>query len=106
LHLSKIRRLLEQARDVARCFGVGGNTSCNHRLLRCLRYDTEIKTSLYARHGIPEYWIIDLHGRQVRLFRSPKAGQYTDITSMAEPGNIAPVALPGVRVDLAHILEA
>jgi Uma2 family endonuclease len=70
-----------------------------------LRYDLQVKAPLYARHGIPEYWIIDLPGRQVRFFRSPEAGQYTVVTSSATPGVVAPVALPEVQIDLARVLD-
>lgn len=69
-----------------------------------LRYDLQIKASLYARHAIPEYWIVDLPGRQVRFFRSPDSGQYTDVTSTGAPGVVSPLALPEVRIDLAHVL--
>ncbi|MFL6601440.1 MAG: Uma2 family endonuclease [Steroidobacteraceae bacterium] len=70
-----------------------------------LRYDLQVKAPLYARHGIPEYWVIDLPGRQVRFFRSPQAGQYTDVTSSATPGVVAPAALPEVQIDLTHVLD-
>src|SRR6266702_2310872 len=65
-----------------------------------LRYDLQIKAPLYARHGVPEYWVIDLTGRQVRFFRSPESGQYADATSTGAPGLVAPVALPEVQIDL------
>jgi len=70
-----------------------------------LRYDLQVKAPLYARHGVPEYWIIDLQGRQVRFFRSPDAGQYADVTSTGTPGVVAPVALPDVKIDLTHVLD-
>jgi len=70
-----------------------------------LRYDLQTKAPLYARHGIPEYWIIDLSGRQVRFFRSPDSGQYTDVTSTASPGVVSLLALPEVQIDLAHVLD-
>jgi Uma2 family endonuclease len=70
-----------------------------------LRYDLQLKAPLYARHGIPEYWVIDLKGRQVRFFRSPESGQYADVTSTGTPGVVAPVALPEVQIDLTHVLD-
>jgi Uma2 family endonuclease len=70
-----------------------------------LRYDVQVKASLYARHGIPEYWIVDLPASQVRFFRSPDSGQYTDITSTEAPGVVSPVALPGIHIDLADVLS-
>jgi Uma2 family endonuclease len=69
-----------------------------------LRYDSQVKAALYARYRIPEYWIIDLPGRQVRFFRSPDLGLYTDI-STATPGVVSPVALPEVSIDLARLLD-
>jgi Uma2 family endonuclease len=70
-----------------------------------LRYDLQIKASLYARNGIPEYWIIDVQGQQIRFFRSPVSGQYTDVASMDAPGSVSPVALPQIRVDLTHLFD-
>jgi Uma2 family endonuclease len=70
-----------------------------------LRYDLQVKAPLYARHGVPEYWIIDLKSRLVRFFRSPESGQYTDVTSTGTPGVVAPVALLEVQIDLTHVLD-
>ena len=70
-----------------------------------LRYDRQVKAPLYARHGVPEYWTIDLKGRQITFFRSPESGQYADVTSTRAPGVVAPVALPEVQIDLAHVLD-
>jgi Uma2 family endonuclease len=70
-----------------------------------LRYDIEVKAPLYALHGIPEFWVVDLKGRQIRFFRSQKEAKYSDVTSTSEPGIVSPIALPGVQIDLAHILD-
>jgi Uma2 family endonuclease len=70
-----------------------------------LRYDVQIKAPLYALHGVPEYWVVDLKGREIRFFRSPQSGQYTDVTSTSEPGLVTPTALCGVRIDLTHVLD-
>jgi Uma2 family endonuclease len=70
-----------------------------------LRYDLQVKAPLYARHGIPGYWVIDLKGREVRFFRSPESGQYADVTSTGAPGVVAPAALPEVKIDLTHVLD-
>jgi Uma2 family endonuclease len=70
-----------------------------------LSYDIQVKAPLYASHGIPEYWIVDLNGPQLRFFRAPKIGQYTEVTSTAELGLVAPVALPGVQIDLTDLWD-
>ena len=36
-----------------------------------LAYDLGVKVPLYARHGIPEVWVIDATTRQIRVFREP-----------------------------------
>jgi Uma2 family endonuclease len=36
-----------------------------------LAYDVGTKVPLYARHGIPEVWVIDAVMRQTRVFRQP-----------------------------------
>jgi Uma2 family endonuclease len=38
-----------------------------------LRFDTTEKLGLYAAAGIPEYWVIDINGRQLLIFRGPRA---------------------------------
>lgn len=68
------------------------------------RYDREIKLPLYARHGVPEVWIVDLHEHCVRLFRQPAGAGYADATSTATPGRMAVSALPGVVIDLEGVL--
>ena len=38
-----------------------------------LRYDRKVKGSLYAKAGIAEYWILNLHNRQLEIYRDPVA---------------------------------
>lgn len=68
------------------------------------RYDREVKLPLYARHGVPEVWIVDLEARLVRFFRSPSGDAYTQASATAEPGRTPIAALPGVEIDLSAIL--
>lgn len=68
------------------------------------RYDRRIKAPLYARHGVPELWIIDLDAGCVRILRAPQDGEYRDVTSLAAPGQIDVQAMPGVTLDLSAVL--
>lgn len=70
-----------------------------------LRFDTQVKAPLYARHAIPELWIVDLPNRELRFYRSPQDGQYSDVTSTSTPGIVVPNALPDVQIDLTHIFD-
>jgi Uma2 family endonuclease len=69
-----------------------------------LRYDREVKIPLYARHRVPEVWIVDLQARQIHFYRIPTAGEYADLLSDASPGRTAIASLPGVAVDLSPLL--
>ena len=68
------------------------------------RYDREIKLPLYARHGVPEVWIVDLEARLLRLYREPGGDAYGRSSTTASPGRTAIAALPGVEIDLTRIL--
>jgi Uma2 family endonuclease len=70
-----------------------------------LGYDRGVKLPLYARHGVPEVWIVDLDNRLVRFFRQPAGESYADITATETPGATPVALLLGVSIDLAGILS-
>ena len=70
-----------------------------------LRYDHDIKVPLYAAHGIPEVWIVDLEARCVRFFRALHAGRYTHIEVTSSPGLTGLTDLPGANIDLRGLLS-
>jgi Uma2 family endonuclease len=67
-------------------------------------YDRGVKVPLYAQHGVPEVWIVDLDFSLVRFFRSPQGDRYLDITATETPGPTPVALLPGVTVDLSGVL--
>lgn len=36
------------------------------------------KAELYARHGVPEVWVVDLNAEQLHVLRDPSEGKYAD----------------------------
>jgi Uma2 family endonuclease len=68
------------------------------------RYDREIKLPLYARHGVPEVWIVDLEARLLRFFGKPTGDAYVETSATASPRRTPVAALPGIEIDLAPIL--
>lgn len=70
-----------------------------------LRYDRDVKVPLYARHGVPEVWIVDLQNGELRWYRAPQAGSYLEQGSAREPGVLHIGALPGTAVDLTGLLS-
>jgi Uma2 family endonuclease len=69
-----------------------------------LRYDQRAKIPLYAKHGIPEVWLLDVQAKQLHCMRKPRAGIYEDIQVFAS-GSIGVACLPGVIVPLDDLLS-
>jgi len=69
-----------------------------------LVYDRDVKGPLYARAGIPEYWIVNLVDAQVIVHREPKDGLYATVTTHAAGDALQPLAFPDVTVAVADIL--
>ncbi|MCX7111050.1 MAG: Uma2 family endonuclease [Proteobacteria bacterium] len=69
-----------------------------------LRYDKEIKLPLYARHGIPEVWIVDLEHGRLEVYRNPMEDNYLERHCPAKGESIAPKGLPDCRVDLSSLI--
>src|SRR5579884_1416641 len=61
--------------------------------------DRTAKVSLYARHNVPEVWIVDLQRERLHFYRTPREGAYTDVSFTAKPGVIALAAPSGITVD-------
>jgi Uma2 family endonuclease len=68
-----------------------------------LRKDRQVKVPLFARHGVPEVWIVDLVHDHLHFYRSLTNGDYADVSFTARPGVTAISALPGVTVDLSGL---
>jgi Uma2 family endonuclease len=65
-----------------------------------LAFDRSVKKRLYARAGIPEYWIVNLVERKVEVHREPEGDEYTR-SFHAKPGErVSPLgATAEVAVD-------
>jgi Uma2 family endonuclease len=68
-----------------------------------LRYDRDVKAELYAKHGIPELWVVDVPDRRLHVFRQPRDGRYAE-RFVAETDTLPIPTLPK-RVDLARLLS-
>ena len=69
-----------------------------------LKYDRDVKAALYARMGIPELWIVDIRKRRVEVFRSPRPTGYADRQTVEEDDELAPAALPILKIGVKEIL--
>ena len=69
-----------------------------------LSYDRSVKLALYARHAIPEVWIVDVAAGAVEIWRSPDGDRYVDASRAARDAVLEPSLLPGIRVALTGLL--
>jgi Uma2 family endonuclease len=68
-----------------------------------LRFDRRSKAALYARAGVPEYWIVNLAEATVEVRREPDppSEEYRE-TLVFHRGEIFSAAVvPGIRIDVA-----
>ena len=66
--------------------------------------DRRLKVPLYARHGVPEVWLFDLEHSRLHIYTAPSERSYLECRILAEPGLIAPAALPQCAVDMTGIV--
>lgn len=67
-------------------------------------FDRKVKGPLYARAGIPEYWIVDVQRNMVEVHRSPSDAGYTEVEELTSAGRISPSAFPDMELDVSEIL--
>jgi len=78
---------------------------------RSYRIDREYKASLYARAGVPDYWIVDLAHDTVEVHRDREASpdapcgwRYRSVMTMSPPSTIVPLVGPGATIQIADLL--
>lgn len=65
-----------------------------------LHSDRTLKLELYAKAGIPEYWIVNLHKPQLEIHRNPDTDEarYREVHTLGEGEAAKPLALEGCEV--------
>jgi Uma2 family endonuclease len=69
-----------------------------------LAYDRAVKRALYARHGIPEFWIVNLSADEVEVCRAPQEGEYREISRVGADGTLRPALLPGLEIPVSALV--
>ena len=76
-----------------------------------LRFDRRRKSGLYARAGVPEYWIVNLVDRVLEVYREPVRAtaarhgwKYRQVRLLKAPAAVSPLAAPGARVLVSDLL--
>src|SRR5271165_2444973 len=68
-----------------------------------LNYDRAVKRALYARHAVPELWLIDLNAGEVEVCRQPEPGGYARVEHGGRNSVLEPELLSGVRIQASSL---
>jgi Uma2 family endonuclease len=73
--------------------------------LSSLRFGRKVKARIYARAGIPEYWIVNVEAEHVEVFRDPDpdAGAYRTTVTVERSETLVSVAVSGLSVPVAAL---
>ena len=69
-----------------------------------LDYDLGRKMRLYARHGIPEYCVVDVDGRVIHQHWAPGEGGYAEYRKIAFGEDVTAETLAGVLVETIRLI--
>ncbi len=76
-----------------------------------LRLDRRLKGGLYARAGLPEYWVVNLVDGLLEVHRAPEpvadaayGWAYRSVDILRPPATVTPLAAPGARIPVAALL--
>jgi Uma2 family endonuclease len=76
-----------------------------------LAIDREHKSSLYARAGVADYWIVNLPETVLEVYRQPAASAsapfgsaYRSVQRLAPGAAISPLAAPGAPIRITDLL--
>ena len=76
-----------------------------------VRLDRRLKSGLYARAGLQEYWIVNLVGGVLEVHREPQPAAdalsgwgYRSVEILRSPATVIPLAAPGAQIPVADLL--
>jgi Uma2 family endonuclease len=69
-----------------------------------LRKDRGLKADLYARAGVPEYWVVNVAQALVERHTSPLGGRYSNVEAVSPGRTIRLVALPAVEISVSDVV--
>lgn len=69
-----------------------------------LSFDQGAKLGLYARHGVREYWVVDINGQRFFAYLDPAQGAFRHTGEYLIGETISPQAFPNIRIALDELL--
>lgn len=72
--------------------------------LTTLPGDVSTKAMLYAKHGIPEYWVVSIANRELIVHRQPALQGYEQIATLNAANSVSPLSRPDNTILVSDIL--
>lgn len=69
-----------------------------------LRRDRSVKRRLYARCGIPEYWIVSLPDACLEVYSHPAGDDYREVIVLRAGETVTPLARPAATIAVSDLL--
>ncbi len=69
-----------------------------------LDYDRNVKMPLYARAGVPEVWLVDLSGEEIRVYSRPANSSYERVERIGRGGAVTSRTLSGLELRADEVL--
>jgi Uma2 family endonuclease len=60
--------------------------------------------AVYARGGVPDYWVIDLSRRRLVVHRGPEGDGYTEIRTLSPSDRCSPLAFADISLEVSDLL--
>lgn len=69
-----------------------------------LLHDRKRKARLYARSGVPEYWLLNVAEACLEIYRDPKDDAYISHSVLRGGDVVSPLSRPDARIAVANLL--
>ena len=70
-----------------------------------LKTDREVKGPLYARSNVLEYWIVDVEGAAIEVYREPDESGYRTVRRYGAGEAVSLLAFPEVSVRVSDVIS-
>ena len=69
-----------------------------------LAFDLKVKSLLYAKAGVADYWVVDVKGRRLVVHRKPSSEGYLEIIAYSEEEFLSPLARPDAMILVSDLM--
>ena len=69
-----------------------------------LEYDRDVKLAMYARHAIPEVWLIDVNARELSVYCEPAEGEFRLTRKPTAAEAVSPTLMSSISLRWADLV--